>query len=65
MAEKYGNNTWLAMDMNTAYGRFMYSDGRLIQKTRPQPTESDFGGHKTAERNTRDKLRKKNSKYEV
>ena len=65
MAEKYGNNTWLAMDMNTAYGRFMYPDGRLIQKTRPQPTESDFGGHKTAERNTRDKLRKKNSKYEV
>ena len=40
-AEKYDNQSWLCMDQDTAYNRFMYPNGALILKTRPQP-ESNF-----------------------
>ena len=40
-AEKYDNQSWLCIDMDTAYNRFMYPNGALILKTRPTP-QSNF-----------------------
>ena len=34
-AEKYDNQSWLSMDIDTAYNRFMYPNGALILKTKP------------------------------
>ena len=46
-AEKYDNDNWLMMDMDTAYNRFMYPNGALIIKTKPYPeTETDFSNEK-------------------
>ena len=42
-AEKYDNDCWLMMDMETAYNRFMYPNGALILKTKPQrASQQDF-----------------------
>ena len=42
-AEKFDNSSWLMMDMDTAYNRFMYPNGALILKTKPwSETKHDF-----------------------
>ena len=42
-AEKFDNSCWLIMDMETAYNRFMYPNGALILKTKPQSaSKNDF-----------------------
>lgn len=46
-AEKFDNSCWLIMDMETAYNRFMYPNGALILKTKPQSTSKhDFDENK-------------------
>eukprot|EP00092_Neocalanus_flemingeri_P015280 GFUD01016516.1.p1 GENE.GFUD01016516.1~~GFUD01016516.1.p1 ORF type:complete len:264 (+),score=59.42 GFUD01016516.1:79-792(+) len=43
LAEKYNNPSWLCMDFNTAYNRFMYPNGAFILKTRPSEEKNfDF-----------------------
>ena len=46
-AEKFDNDSWLMMDMETAYNRFMYPNGALIIKTKPQrESRHDFSNNK-------------------
>ena len=47
LAERYSNPHWLCMDINTAYGRFMYPNGNLILKTQPtKVVKTDFSNVK-------------------